>query len=273
MVSKTRKNKEKLDIQLLPFLDEASRNSVYQDIEERRLKEWDNFQKSHRTPEDQQLNRAFIDVSIGDAPAGRLVVDLYDHTVPKTVEHFRSIITGEHGVDKDTRTKIDFLYSKLQKFDKQRGVLCFGSPAVHLVPTLDDENFSLRHTERGLLTMISYGPNSSRQEFGITTGPAPSLDFKQVVFGKVVDGFSILEKIESLNINAAGRPITPVFITFCGVLTGKRPPGVWQMREKETIGYAVWESILLSPLREKELPIASEKTEHPEDISLSPSEP
>eukprot|EP00796_Vickermania_ingenoplastis_P011575 gene11575-7971_t len=235
MVSKTRKNKEKQDFQAICFADEASRNAAYQDIEERRLKEWENYQKSHRTPEDQKTNRAFIDVSVGDILAGRLVIDLYDTLVPRTVERFRAMITGELGVDKGTGTKIDYLHTKLQCIDRERSLLCFGSFAMNIVPPIQDENYSVRHTERGLLTMMSHGPNTARSGFGITLGPAPCLDFKQVAFGKIVDGISVLEKLEKVPVNSVGKPLNSPFITFCGILTGQAPPGVWEYRREEDV--------------------------------------
>lgn len=253
MVSKTRKSKEKQDFQAICFADEASRNAAYQDIEERRLKEWENFQKSHRTPEDQRINRAFIDISIGDVLAGRLVIDLYDTLVPRTVERFRAMITGELGVDKVTGTKIDYLHTKLQRIDKDKKLLCFGSFSMNIVPRIEDENYSLRHTERGLLTMISHGPNTARSGFGITLGPVPSLDFRQVAFGKVVDGFSVLEKLEAVPVNAVGKPLTSPFITFCGVLTGRSPPGTWKVCERSPNNTPVWQSLVLDDKTTEEI--------------------
>lgn len=243
MVSKSRKAKEKQDLQTLYFADEASRNKAYQDIEERRLKEWENYQKSHRTPEDQRTNRAFIDISIDDAIAGRLVIDLYDTVVPRTVERFRSLVTGDMGVAKDTGTKIDYLHSKLQCIDKKKQLLCFGSFGMNIPFPIEDENFALRHTERGLLTMISHGPNTARTSFGITLSAAPCLDFRHVVFGKVVDGGAVLDRLEAAPVNAVGKPLIAPLIIFCGVLTGSVPPGVWEPCERTPDLSPAWVSV------------------------------
>lgn len=243
MKAKSRKNKDKLDVNTLHFVDEASRFSAYQDIEERRLKEWENFQKSNRTPEDQKLNRAFIDISIDDALTGRLVIDLFDNVVPKTVEHFRALITGELGIDKRTGKKIDYLHTKLTRVDTKAGLLHFGSMAMNIVSRIEDENFSLRHTERGLLTMISQGPNTGSFCFGITLKANPDLDFKQVVFGKVIDGINVIDKLESIPVNAVGKPFTPPVIAFCGVLSGVAPPGAWKVSEKSPPEKDPWDCV------------------------------
>lgn len=246
MSRKTRKNKDKQDVDALYLVDDASRFSAYQDIEERRLKEWENFQKSHRTPEDQKLNRAFIDISIDDALAGRLVIDLFDNVVPKTVEHFRALITGALGVHKRTGKKIDYLRTKITRVDTAESLLYFGSMASNTVSCIEDENFSLRHTERGLLTMVSHGPNTASFSFGITLNSNPALDFKQVVFGKVVNGNSLLDKLESIPTNQLGKPLTPPIIAFCGVLTGVAPPGYWKVSEKTCSEADPWDRLMLS---------------------------
>ena len=71
--------------------------------------------------------------------------------------------------------------------------------------------------------MISKGPNTSGSAFSITLDKVPALDFRQVVFGKVVDGLSVLDKIEAVACAKTGVPKVPIVVSFCGVLTGKRP--------------------------------------------------
>ena len=69
----------------------------FQDVEERRLKEWENYQRSHRTSTEQTDHaRAFLDINIGEVPAGRLVIELFEEAVPQTVEN-SSLIRAKLG--------------------------------------------------------------------------------------------------------------------------------------------------------------------------------
>lgn len=201
----------------------------YQDIEERRLKEWENYQKSHRSTEDQKKNRAFLDISIDNSLAGRLVVELFDNEVPQTVECFRELVSGCNGVDRSSGIKLDYLRTPITHISGQSGLVLMGdlqSLGASVAP-IADENYCRRHDKRGLLTMTSYGPGTSTGAFGITLKPVPELDFTQVVFGRVTDGMLLLDKLEAIETDTSGLPKVPVIISFSGVLTGKKPKGMW----------------------------------------------
>ncbi|KAH9579769.1 Cyclophilin-type peptidyl-prolyl cis-trans isomerase domain [Trypanosoma melophagium] len=212
-------------------------NKRYQDVEERRLKEWENYQRSHRSTEEQQSSRAFLDVSIGDVIAGRLILELFEDAVPNTVRNFRALITGSCGMDPVLGIKLDYLGTPVQRVDHNRKLVILGGLDSFNVSStgtpVRDEGYRQRHTERGQLTMISEGPHTIKSVFGITLGPAPWLDFKQVVFGRAVDDLTLLDKLEALPIDSVGRPTVPAVVTFCGALTGLRPSGTWSL-VKET---------------------------------------
>ena len=92
-----------------------------------------------------------------------------------------------------------------------------GSICIYGTAKFADENFNLKHTTPGLLSMANSGPDTNGSQFFITTAATSWLDGKHVVFGKVVEGYETVQKIERTKTNSANnQPMNRVEISQCG---------------------------------------------------------
>merc|ERR1712080_138447 len=81
--------------------------------------------------------------------------------------------------------------------------------------TFRDENFKLKHTTAGQLSMANAGPNTNGSQFFITVDKTSWLDGKHTVFGNVTDGLDVIENIEKVG-TQSGSTKQKVTITDCG---------------------------------------------------------
>lgn len=139
-------------------------------------------------------------------------IELFDDIVPLTAKNFRTLATK--GVNNKSY-KNSIFHRVIKNFMIQGGDIINqdGTGSISIFgQQFEDENFQLKHTSKGLLSMANSGPNTNGSQFFITTELTPHLDNKHVVFGKVVKGYDVIEKIENLATDANDKPYQMVRI-------------------------------------------------------------
>uniref|UniRef100_A0A6Q2YF20 E3 SUMO-protein ligase RanBP2 n=1 Tax=Esox lucius TaxID=8010 RepID=A0A6Q2YF20_ESOLU len=160
--------------------------------------------------------QVYLVISADDVPLGRVTIELFSHIVPKTAENFRVLCTGQKGFGLHNsvfhRIVPDFMCQggDITKQDGTGGRSIYGDK-------FEDENFDVRHTGPGLLSMANRGRDTNNSQFFITLKKAEHLDFKHVAFGFVREGMDVVREMGELG-TKTGKPSKKIVITECGQL-------------------------------------------------------
>ena len=158
----------------------------------------------------------FLDITVNNNYIGRIEIELHNDITPLTAENFRSLCVGDKGYTYKGcnfhRVIPNFMLQSgdITNFNGTGGISIYGR-------NFKDENFVLKHTGPGILSMANSGPNTNSSQFFITTVATPWLDGKHVVFGRVINGLNVVKTIETYG-SQSGQTNANIIIGDCGQL-------------------------------------------------------
>ena len=145
------------------------------------------FSKPEQVLESGKDYRAVIETN-----KGRIVVDLFQDDAPETVNNFVFLArNGYYDGIVFHRVLEDFMAQTGDPTGSGRG-----GPGYEFG---DETDNGRSHTGKGVLSMANAGPGTNGSQFFITFTETPWLDGKHTVFGQVIDGLDVLDKLQRID--------------------------------------------------------------------------
>lgn len=162
--------------------------------------------------------KTWFEIAINGQTKGKIHMVLHGIEVPKTVENFRALCTGEKGfgyAGSSFHRVIPGFMLQGGDFTNHNGT---GGKSIY-GNKFEDENFKLKHTKKYQLSMANAGPNTNGSQFFITTAECKWLDGKHVVFGDVADDEAsrrLVDEIEAYGTQSGSTRDNKITIVACG---------------------------------------------------------
>lgn len=135
---------------------------------------------------------------------GSIEIKLMPEAAPKACENFTKLV--EQGYYNDL-----IFHRVIKGFMIQGGDPTgtgAGGESVWGKPFEDEVSSDVKFDKAGILAMANAGPGTNGSQFFITTAATPWLNMRHTIFGEVISGYDVVQKIENIQTSASDKPLT-----------------------------------------------------------------